>query len=273
MGGTPNRCADHVWIVVRNGLPLYTAFIYLFRLFEFTMILPESSYLVLTFVFALFPILNFALIFFVILTGFAIIAYAQFGATYPQFGSLGKSIWALCLYSFGFGEQSHAEDLVQPFVEEDGLYVQCLLLGFNILVVTLLLNMFTTIVIDAYNLAIQKTSTQADLDKLKAAISYQLKCALGYADETEEEVALLGQKPGRIFMRLAVAREEDFQAQASSRSLIDKPSIRDYKAEIGAMASRMQDIMSSIEKEQQKQKPASLTEKGYDLTEEGYDEP
>eukprot|EP01069_Polyplicarium_translucidae_P010425 Polyplicarium_translucidae@DN3378_c1_g4_i1.p1 len=204
------------------------------RLTEISFILPENAFVMVTLLFAFFPIVHFCAIFGLGILMFAVIIFGFYGSLYPQFSSISRTVWSLLLYTFSFNDVSQAEDGVVPAVEEAALGLQALLLAFQVLVVVMMLNMFTTIFIDAYNIAINRTSSTKRLAELKAAAWYRCKLILGFKHEVEEEVAVMGGVPGRIFFRATVPHEDPLQLKSKT-------------LDMSSMARRMNDAMEILE--------------------------
>eukprot|EP00928_Gymnodinium_smaydae_P096739 TRINITY_DN8606_c0_g1_i1.p1 TRINITY_DN8606_c0_g1~~TRINITY_DN8606_c0_g1_i1.p1 ORF type:complete len:902 (+),score=69.05 TRINITY_DN8606_c0_g1_i1:62-2767(+) len=91
---------------------------------------------------------EFSLALCVLISTFAVVMHIQFGNLYPQYSSVRLAFITLLMYSFG--DIDRARDGMQPFVEHSGTSITLYLLAYTVLVVTICLNVFTTIVIDAY---------------------------------------------------------------------------------------------------------------------------
>eukprot|EP00914_Ancora_sagittata_P008730 GHVO01016907.1.p1 GENE.GHVO01016907.1~~GHVO01016907.1.p1 ORF type:complete len:485 (+),score=80.65 GHVO01016907.1:354-1808(+) len=177
----------------------------LLRLLEISFIFPETSFVMITILFAFFPVLHFFAVFGIVVLGFSVIIFGLYGAMFPLFSTIPRTAYYLVLHSFSLTSdpvEIHRENEVAAF----GL--QRLLLVFQVLAVVLMLNMFTTIFIDAYNVAVNNSSPE-QIEKLKAAAWYRMKIALGYGHDVDEELGILGGVPGRIFLRATVTHNAD----------------------------------------------------------------
>jgi hypothetical protein len=117
----------------------------IFQAFEFS---SKLSWLPITIKIAASKMINFLIMYFVVVVSFAILMHISFGRLYTQFETLSKACLALMLYSFGMTER--AEDGTHPFIEYTGTDITMYLLLYTIIVVTIGLQFFTTIILDAY---------------------------------------------------------------------------------------------------------------------------
>eukprot|EP00382_Lankesteria_abbotti_P000837 CAMPEP_0113855414 /NCGR_PEP_ID=MMETSP0372-20130328/8223_1 /TAXON_ID=340204 /ORGANISM="Lankesteria abbotti" /LENGTH=559 /DNA_ID=CAMNT_0000829413 /DNA_START=236 /DNA_END=1916 /DNA_ORIENTATION=+ /assembly_acc=CAM_ASM_000359 len=159
--------------------------LYLVRILEFSLLIPGTSFLLLTFVFALFPLLSFTLIYLTVVLAYAIITHVCFGGAYAEFSTLHDSFTMMLLSTFGLANFSYANTQTYPFLEEDAMYLHYTLLSFQILVVTIMLNMFTTIMINAYSTALDNRGP-AELGKLRKEIWKTMKTSCGYSSLKSE---------------------------------------------------------------------------------------
>lgn len=91
---------------------------------------------------------NFLLAYVCLVAGSSLIMTLYFGDIFQQFSSLQESFFTLLLYSFGNTERAlHGS---QPFIETGSSHLHAALFFYTVFVVTIILNMFTTIVIDAF---------------------------------------------------------------------------------------------------------------------------
>eukprot|EP00382_Lankesteria_abbotti_P011025 CAMPEP_0113864102 /NCGR_PEP_ID=MMETSP0372-20130328/16971_1 /TAXON_ID=340204 /ORGANISM="Lankesteria abbotti" /LENGTH=166 /DNA_ID=CAMNT_0000846909 /DNA_START=689 /DNA_END=1189 /DNA_ORIENTATION=- /assembly_acc=CAM_ASM_000359 len=80
------------------------------------------------------------------------------------------------------------EEGVYPFMEDDAYSLQLCLVSFQVVVVTILLNMFTTIIIDAYTSAVSKRSNENQLSSMKTFMWTKMMILFGYTHELDDEL-------------------------------------------------------------------------------------
>lgn len=146
-------------------------------------------------------------VFMLILFAFALMAHTLFGNIFIQYASLGKSVKAMLLYSFGFGDFVGVTSGINPQIEDKAFQLTVLHLVFTILLVVIMLNIFTSIVVDAYQVALDRCTSPSKLVRLEAAMWYRLKVAFGFYDELQPEIDILGGRPGHLFFRSNIPRE------------------------------------------------------------------
>eukprot|EP01066_Platyproteum_vivax_P013957 Platyproteum_vivax@DN6286_c0_g1_i5.p1 len=117
---------------------------------------------------ALIPLLAFGILFAVMLVGFALLMNSLFGSLFTQFCTLPRSIYVLLLYAFGFEKTADIMGQVNPWIEVTAYNVQVALLVFQIVVVTILLNVFTTIIINAYSAASSGETAEVKLATMQS---------------------------------------------------------------------------------------------------------
>lgn len=110
-------------------------------------------------------LLNAFIVYFSIVTCFSFLVYISFGGDCKQFSTVGDTMWALMLFSFGIHDVASARTEPRFYLPSKSLYNY--LLVFQILSVLVVLNVFTTIIIDAY------TSSKHDAWR-SASISNQI---------------------------------------------------------------------------------------------------
>ncbi|CAJ1428958.1 unnamed protein product [Effrenium voratum] len=91
---------------------------------------------------------NFVLAYVCLVAGFALLMTLYFGDLFQQYCTLASSCYTLLLFSFGLSERAMYG--AEPFVERSSTHLLFMLFLFTVFVVTIILNMFTTIVIDAF---------------------------------------------------------------------------------------------------------------------------
>ncbi|CAE7256806.1 unnamed protein product [Symbiodinium natans] len=97
---------------------------------------------------AKFKLINFVIAYVALVAGFALLMTLYFGELYMQYSTLDRSFHTLLVYSFGMTER--ATYGMKPFIERSGGHLYAALFVFSVFMVTIILNMFTTIVIDAF---------------------------------------------------------------------------------------------------------------------------
>lgn len=103
---------------------------------------------------ACFKLCNFVFMYFSMIVAFGLVMHVSFGMMYDQFSSFSSSCFALLLFSFGMTDR--AQEGMHPFVEQSGTALMAYLLIYTVVVITIALNFFTTIVLDAYSQAQSK---------------------------------------------------------------------------------------------------------------------
>eukprot|EP00931_Biecheleriopsis_adriatica_P016862 TRINITY_DN12293_c0_g1_i2.p1 TRINITY_DN12293_c0_g1~~TRINITY_DN12293_c0_g1_i2.p1 ORF type:complete len:850 (-),score=163.18 TRINITY_DN12293_c0_g1_i2:24-2573(-) len=150
----------------------YHGFVIALLCLRFLEVLEHSSslrWLPKTLSLALPKIVEFMLVYVLLIGIFSAILSLQFGFLYSQFNSIPKTFLTLLLYSFAATER--ALEGVHPFIEFSGTLIAMYLLIFTLIVVTICLNVFTTIVIDAYTVAQDPEAANKILEDRKRAWS------------------------------------------------------------------------------------------------------
>eukprot|EP00928_Gymnodinium_smaydae_P096741 TRINITY_DN8606_c0_g3_i1.p1 TRINITY_DN8606_c0_g3~~TRINITY_DN8606_c0_g3_i1.p1 ORF type:complete len:882 (+),score=94.54 TRINITY_DN8606_c0_g3_i1:87-2732(+) len=106
---------------------------------------------------------EFTVAYSLLILAFALVIHIQFGDLYAQYSSIDLSFIALLMYSFG--DTDRATDGTYPFLEGSGTAISLYLLAFTLIVVTICLNVFTTIVIDAYAAATDPDEVEKVLEE------------------------------------------------------------------------------------------------------------
>lgn len=91
---------------------------------------------------------SFIFMYFMIVAAFAMLMRMSYGQLYSQYTTFSRSFEALMLYSFGMTER--ATYGLHPFIETSGTVMTGYLFVYTILIVTIGLNFFTTIILDAF---------------------------------------------------------------------------------------------------------------------------
>eukprot|EP00928_Gymnodinium_smaydae_P012364 TRINITY_DN14487_c0_g8_i1.p1 TRINITY_DN14487_c0_g8~~TRINITY_DN14487_c0_g8_i1.p1 ORF type:complete len:919 (-),score=137.37 TRINITY_DN14487_c0_g8_i1:161-2803(-) len=84
-----------------------------------------------------------------LVAAFATVLHIQFGDLYAQFSSFKQSF--VCLFLYSLGDTDRATEGLHAFIEKSSTEVTMYLLAYTLIVVTICLNVFTTIIIDAYS--------------------------------------------------------------------------------------------------------------------------
>jgi len=95
--------------------------------------------------------LQFLVLYFTVVGCFSIAAQVAFGCYYMQFRSLGASFYALILFSSGHTDR--ALESVHPWIDGQGSALMLFLLIYTMLVAVIIMNVFTSIVLEAYDIA------------------------------------------------------------------------------------------------------------------------
>ncbi|KAJ1613149.1 transmembrane domain-containing protein [Cryptosporidium canis] len=157
------------------------------RLLEISLFSSNTSFLLMTFIFAFVPFMHFTAIFIVLLFAFSIIMHAMYGAIYLQFSTISISFYSLFLFAFG-SPFSETEVGIHAYFEKSAYGAAVMLLLFEILFVTILLNMFTTIIMNSYAIATKNTECPMRMKKVTASLWYQAKLMFGFDEELQEEL-------------------------------------------------------------------------------------
>jgi hypothetical protein len=91
---------------------------------------------------------NFLPWFLAIILGFSFVFYTRFGATFPNFSTYDKAFFSLAFFSFSVPFE--IEDGSTPLYYGEGMTLCLYLLAYAVCVLTIGINFFTTIVLDAY---------------------------------------------------------------------------------------------------------------------------
>mmetsp|Transcript_40181 Transcript_40181/g.92970 ORF Transcript_40181/g.92970 Transcript_40181/m.92970 type:complete len:937 (+) Transcript_40181:63-2873(+) len=118
------------------------------RVLEFFNLNHRLRWLPRTIFLAKLKLINFVLAYVALVTGFSLLMTLYFGELYQQYSTLQGSFHTLLVYSFGMTER--ATFGMNPFIERSGNRLYAVLFVFDVFMVTIILNMFTTIVIDAF---------------------------------------------------------------------------------------------------------------------------
>lgn len=86
--------------------------------------------------------------FFTVVCGFSFLFYCRFSTVFEQFTSIEASFWSLTYWSFGVSFEVEAG--ANPLFDEQSRALYGYFLIYSICVMTLAINFFTTIVLDAY---------------------------------------------------------------------------------------------------------------------------
>eukprot|EP00930_Biecheleria_cincta_P037272 TRINITY_DN25560_c0_g1_i1.p1 TRINITY_DN25560_c0_g1~~TRINITY_DN25560_c0_g1_i1.p1 ORF type:complete len:730 (+),score=105.08 TRINITY_DN25560_c0_g1_i1:102-2291(+) len=86
-----------------------------------------------------------------LVAGFALVMMIQFGARYVQFHSWQRAMWELELLACG--SPNMVFDNIVPFEDNKSAQASCFLLCYVIFTLTVAINVFTTIILDAYSLS------------------------------------------------------------------------------------------------------------------------
>ncbi|KAF7457790.1 polycystic kidney disease protein 1-like 2 [Cryptosporidium felis] len=174
-----------LWI--KTKLHAIAVLLLFIRLLEVSLFSNNTSFLLMTFIFAFVPFMHFTAIFLILLFAFSIIMHAMYGAIYIQFSTISISFYSLFLFAFG-SPFSGTECGIHAYFEKSAYGAAAMLLLFEILFVTILLNMFTTIIMNSYAVATKNTESPMRMKKVTASLWYQAKLIFGFDDELQEEL-------------------------------------------------------------------------------------
>eukprot|EP00928_Gymnodinium_smaydae_P036598 TRINITY_DN25556_c0_g1_i1.p1 TRINITY_DN25556_c0_g1~~TRINITY_DN25556_c0_g1_i1.p1 ORF type:complete len:911 (+),score=82.90 TRINITY_DN25556_c0_g1_i1:82-2733(+) len=94
-------------------------------------------------------VFEFLVAYVLLVVAFAAVLHIQFGDLYVQYSSFGQSF--TCLFLYSLGDTDRATDGLHPFIEKSSTEISLYLLAYTLIIVTICLNVFTTIVMDAYS--------------------------------------------------------------------------------------------------------------------------
>merc|ERR1739845_128400 len=100
--------------------------------------------------------MNFVVIYFGDIFAFSMMMVLQFAGLFLQYNSVDRAFHALIYCSFGYPDRA-MQDL-NPFLDRRSSAVVVNLFFFMIFVVTICLNFFTTIVLEAYTVAMDPSA-------------------------------------------------------------------------------------------------------------------
>jgi hypothetical protein len=137
------------WVVIFGGQvgSLVVAMIWL-RCFAFLDFLHRLRWLPATLRLCRNKLMNFIFVYVLLVAGFSVAMFIRFGGLYVQYSTFTQAFFVLLMFSFGHTERA-VEDL-HPWIETTGTEIAALLLLFQIMVVAIALQFFTTIVLDGY---------------------------------------------------------------------------------------------------------------------------
>ncbi|KAH0485647.1 MAG: hypothetical protein KVP17_000778 [Porospora cf. gigantea B] len=148
-----------------NRLHVYALAVQALRLSEALCLLEEAAFLLMTFAFCLWPMIQFLTVFGGVIFAFAVVLHVTFGAYFHQFANVSRAFTVLCYDAFGLVSSDFYS---QKFIEEQNCAGLMLLrLAFRVLVAVLILNMGTTIVMDAYRISIQNVNKPEKMERLQ----------------------------------------------------------------------------------------------------------
>eukprot|EP00919_Chromeraceae_sp_WS-2016_P058893 GHVR01139996.1.p1 GENE.GHVR01139996.1~~GHVR01139996.1.p1 ORF type:complete len:496 (+),score=84.19 GHVR01139996.1:133-1620(+) len=219
-------------------------FIFL-RLLEVTLRFRGTNFLLLTFVFCLWPLLNFMLIFTVLVGGYALMVHAVAGDHFVQFDTPASAFYTFFCYAFELGDISQAEASLKTWEDPDGWKVAMLLLVFKLMVVMVLLNMFTTIIIDAYSTAIDKNKCKERLKQSVATSWFWAKGLFGYEHEQKEDAMHVGDS--ELLSRLGLDYSNlDAASSAEKRNNL-RETLKEQYNEIKELMSQLSPVIEQIQ--------------------------
>jgi len=123
----------------------------LFRLLAILDLWPALQWISLTAVVCVKKLMQFLVLYFTVVVCFAIGAQISFGCYYMQYRTLKDAFYALILFSSG--HMDRAMDGVHPWIDGQSSALMVFLLVYTMLVAVVIMNVFTSIVLEAYDTA------------------------------------------------------------------------------------------------------------------------
>ncbi|CAK0836629.1 unnamed protein product [Prorocentrum cordatum] len=130
-----------------HGLAL---FLFLCRLLDICMAFRGTAWIGFTVALAARKLMYFLVLYVLVICCFGAIMEVSFGNNFLQFRSLPQACLALILFTFGQSENAFRG--VYPMEEYHGFWVSIYMLVFAIMVITVAMQFFVSIVLDAYNI-------------------------------------------------------------------------------------------------------------------------
>ncbi|KAH0473879.1 MAG: uncharacterized protein KVP18_002341 [Porospora cf. gigantea A] len=163
------------------------------RLTEILFLMQEAAFLLMTFAFCFLSMVQFLSVFACIILLFSIIIHVRFGAYFYQFSKFGRTFVTLAYFAFDFYGAADFTGL-KDMEETNSAALMRMLLVFKIFVTVLILNMGTTIVLDAYAISVKNVGRESRMAKIRDRNWQWFKERLGYADKqgsdfSDEEAA------------------------------------------------------------------------------------
>eukprot|EP00927_Polykrikos_kofoidii_P062570 TRINITY_DN57385_c0_g1_i1.p1 TRINITY_DN57385_c0_g1~~TRINITY_DN57385_c0_g1_i1.p1 ORF type:complete len:793 (-),score=100.35 TRINITY_DN57385_c0_g1_i1:386-2764(-) len=122
---------------------------------------------------------HFFIAYAIVIFGFGLVIWIQFGARFVQFSTLSRAWYELFLLACGI--PMHVFSDIHPYYDDGSFRVSCFLALYLVLVVTVGLNFFTTIILDAYNLAKHKSNADRAKSRIKRSVVSWLMRLMGVA--------------------------------------------------------------------------------------------
>jgi len=191
--------------------------LYFRALFYFLQLLPGLRWIPMSLAMASVRVLYFLLAYGFLILGFGLLAHIQFGQRFVQFSSLSRTCYELFFLSCGV--PGYVFDDLFPFEDYGSWLASMFLALFVVVAVTLGLNFFTTIILDAYNISTNPEAAQQVLDDSWTTICDMLMQSLGipvrlYVSESSDE-AEGGHESGTIAK--SVVSEVELQSTSTQR--------------------------------------------------------
>lgn len=131
-----------------NGSHAVCLFAFLFRLLDICQAFESTAWLPRTVELASRKLIFFLMFYFWVVFSFALLMSLSFGMIFVQYQNLSRAMQVLLLFSFGLTD--YALDGVHTFEEGRSAWVTFYLVSFTVIVVSVAMQFFTTIIMDAY---------------------------------------------------------------------------------------------------------------------------
>jgi len=181
--------------------------LYLRTVFFFLGAISGLKWLPVTIILASARSIYFMIAYSVMIVGFANVFYIQFGARFVQFSSISRASYELFLLSCGV--PGYVFEDIYPWQDKDSLYTSLYLAFYMLLAITIGLNFFTTIMLDAYALAQDPEASDEVIQNGLHSISETLMKMLGIRFGESSEIDSSTEEPDRPSQATSSLRPPD----------------------------------------------------------------
>lgn len=161
------------------------------RCFEVLDVVPMWRWVLMTVRLSGLKLINFLSVYALLIITFGGSMYIQFGDLYNQFSTLSDAVTTMAQASIG--NTNRATDHLKPFHEWSGTAIYAYLMIFQVLIVTIAMNVFTTIIIGGFTLATDNTTAAETARALELENVKHMATYFGWQDKT----AIDGQPDGQ----------------------------------------------------------------------------